>query len=143
MTDHFTLKEFIFSAKAQERRINNNPTTDVVLESLLFTALGLERIRAALGELPIKVNSGYRSPELNIAVGGSIDSQHMKGEAVDFTCPAYGNPREIVWQLQDQMRIIGIDQMILEGTWVHCSFTYSPRYELLTYQSGKYFKGIV
>ena len=43
---------------------------------------------------PVVISSGYRCPELNAAVGGSKTSQHMKAQAIDFTCPGFGDPSE-------------------------------------------------
>ncbi len=143
MTDHFTLEEFTYSAVAIERGVNNTPMSVLVLDSLHFTAAGLERIRSALAHNPINILSGYRCNALNRLVGGSIDSQHIKGEAVDFTCPKYGGPREIVACLETFIDVLGIDQLILEPSWVHASFTLNPRHELLTKIDGKYLKGFV
>lgn len=141
LTENFTLDEFIASNVAKERRIDNTPTPDIV-SKLQFTAAGLERVRSLLG-FPVKINSGYRCDSLNHAVGGAATSQHLKGEAVDFVCPLFGTPFQICTFLTGYMNIVGIDQMIMEGTWVHLSFTHAPRREILTYRAGKYLQGIV
>jgi hypothetical protein len=126
---HFTRAELIRSKTAQERGIDNSPPEHLLAE-LDFTQAGCERIRAALG-FPMIIHSGYRCPQLNDAVGGSPSSQHMAGQAVDFTCPAFGSPLLIVERLKPLMQVIGIDQMILEKSWVHVSFTLQPRYQAL------------
>lgn len=141
LTEHFTLDEFIQSRIAKDMNIDNTPPADIVAK-LQFTAAGLERIRAALG-FPININSGYRSLALNRAVHGAIDSQHMKGEAVDFVCPLFGTPFHIGTFLAGYMNMVGIDQLIMEGTWVHCSFTHQPRNQILTMKNGRYLQGIV
>jgi uncharacterized protein YcbK (DUF882 family) len=114
VTDHFTLDEFLRSETAKKKSIKNQPSPEV-LKALLFTACGMERIRAACHGHPVRVNSGFRSLELNEAVGGSKGSQHIKGEACDFVIPRFGTPLSIAKHLQPMMRIIGIDQLILEG----------------------------
>jgi hypothetical protein len=83
----------------------------------------LEPVRSKFG--PVSIHSGYRSKAVNEAIGGSKTSQHMKGEAADFHCPAA--------KLEDIMRWIVTEsglhygQVILEGhtagepTWIHLS----------------------
>lgn len=134
------MSEFIRSPKALELKIDNTPS-ETAKANLPFTMAGMERVRALLKH-PIKILSGYRSKELNYAVNGSVLSQHMRGEACDFTCPAFGTPYEVALVLNEYVEILGIDQLILERTWVHISFTYNPRYEVLTFKEGKYSRGI-
>lgn len=128
LTDHFSLAEL---TATQHREFDNDPPPEV-LPVLTRTAQGLERIRALLGK-PIHVNSGYRSPEVNAAVGSKPTSQHCKGEAADIICPAFGTPKEVAAFLSGRMTNLGIDQLILEfNAWVHVSFTEAPRHALLT-----------
>lgn len=58
----------------------------------------LEKIRAAFN-LPLNINSGYRSPEHNKRIGGVSDSQHVKGKAADFTIPGR-TPKQIAIVLE-------------------------------------------
>lgn len=121
LSAHFDLSEFTISQTAARLGIDNTPPPDVV-ERLKHTAQGLEGIRILLG-VPIIISSGYRSPALNAAVGGSKTSQHMTGEAVDFTAPGFGSPRHVMDRILDAG--IGFDQCILEfppNGWVHMSF---------------------
>lgn len=141
MTEHFSLKELIFSQTAQDNEINNTPDAEV-MRTLLFTMAGLERVRACVN-WPIKINSGYRCEALNALVGGSPNSQHMRGEAVDITCPVLKDPRTLAAFLSGKMQLLGIDQLIRESTWVHLSFTLKPRYEVLTKTATGYVAGIV
>lgn len=141
VTEHFTLKELCKSENAVRLGLANVPL-DSSLANLHFTAAGMERVRALLN-FPIKILSGYRSPAVNEAAGGSKNSQHMKGEAVDFVCPAFGTPLDVCRALEPNMKVLGIDQLIYEGGWVHASFTLKPRYEVLTKKSGAYVPGIV
>lgn len=80
----------------------------------------MEKVRFILGEKPILISSGFRAPAVNAAVGGSKNSAHMSGLAVDFTCPGFGTPLAICKELEPHMRDLGIDQLIHEfNTWVH------------------------
>ncbi len=143
MTEHFTLEEFTYSPIATERGVSNTPMSVAVLDSLHATMAGTERIRAALQNFPVQILSGFRCLALNRLVGGSENSQHILGEAVDFVCPAFGGPREIVSRLESLIHVIGIDQLILEPSWVHCSFTLNPRYDVFTKVADKYVRGFV
>lgn len=140
MSGPVTLGQLIHSKTALERGIDNTPTVDI-LEKLNFTLAGIERVRFTLG-FDLYINSGYRCYALNQAVGGAANSQHMKGEAVDFTCPEFGNPMSVASFLSHWTSVLGIDQLILEHTWVHASFTLSPRKQVLTYKDGLYLPGI-
>lgn len=110
------------------------------------TALYMDIVREFLGA-PINPTSWYRNPELNKAVGGEPNSQHARGEAVDFVCPGFGSPIKIVRALEKSR--IPFDQLILEPTWVHISFirhtpTNIPRRQVLTLVGPrKYAPGIV
>jgi Peptidase M15 len=129
LTDHFSLEEMTFSSTAVRKSIDNTPSSDVV-DHLKVTAAGLEQVRALLGS-PLHIDSGYRSPALNAAVGGVPNSAHLTGYAADFICPAFGTPLEIVKQIQTD-GTIDFDQLIQEGTWVHISFDPQMRSEVLT-----------
>ena len=128
LSAHFTLDEFTNSQTAARQGIDNTPSPDIV-RTLQRTATGLELVRNLLGA-PILISSGYRSPALNKAVGGAANSQHMTGEAVDFTCPGYGTPAQIVADISHS--IIPFDQVIVEfGRWVHISFSDKNRRQSL------------
>ncbi len=141
MIQAFNLDQLIYSKTAQSYHLSNVPPTNDVNRALLFTIAGLERISAMLKE-PMEILSGFRCHDLNEVVGGSVNSQHMRGEACDFICPAFGDPRQIASYLQGFMGTVGIDQMILEKTWVHVSFTLHPRKQILTCRNGLYSQGI-
>lgn len=127
LSEHFTLEEFTRSDTAQARGIDNTPTPTVAA-ALTKTAIHMERVRALLGNKPIKINSGYRSHALNAAVGGTSASAHTQGYAIDFVCPSYGGPTEIVRAIADSN--VPFDKVIHEGTWVHISF--DPRMRRVT-----------
>jgi hypothetical protein len=129
LTEHFNLAEFTHSQTAIRKTIPNNPSPHVI-SNLLRTAEQMEKVRELLGNKPISISSGYRSPKLNAAVGGSPTSAHMQGYAVDFICPAFGSPIEIV--RKTAASDLTFDQVIQEGTWVHISFDPQNRKEVLT-----------
>ena len=128
LSPHFTLAELTVSQSAARLGIDNNPPPSVI-KALERTALGLEGVRMLLGA-PVLVSSGYRSPALNKAIGGAKNSQHMTGQAVDFICPGFGSPRQIVKTLVNSG--MQFDQCILEfDRWVHLSFSDKPRRQAL------------
>lgn len=81
---YFTLKELTRSATAEAKGIDNTPTPEVEKNLTLLVENVLDPLRKLSGK-PITVNSGYRCPELNKAVGGSKTSDHVKGFAADIT----------------------------------------------------------
>lgn len=86
LTKHFRLSEFTRSATATARGLENVPTEQAVTNLKHLCEEVLEPLRVAMG-VPIVINSGYRSPALNKAVGGVATSQHMTGEAADIRIP--------------------------------------------------------
>lgn len=133
LSAHFTLAELTISGTAARRGLKNTPPLNIV-EVLTLTADRMEKVRSLLLDRPIAVSSGYRSPEVNKAVGGSKTSAHMTGHAVDFTCPSFGTPRQIVAHLQANAAALGpFDQIIEEfGEWVHIGFGPGKRGQVLT-----------
>lgn len=135
LTPHFTLEEMTDSQTAARKGIHNVPAaSSQERKNLERTAQVMEEVRTILGDKPILISSGYRSPAVNAAVGGSKDSKHQQGLAVDFSCPGFGTPKQICKKLEPQMRELGIDQLIHEyDTWVHLGLTTgTPRYMALT-----------
>jgi len=121
LSKNFVLSEITKSNTAKRLGISNEPEKKH-LEKMqgLITNL-IQPMRDALG--PIRVTSGYRSKELNRAIGGSTRSQHCKGEAVDiqFWLEGQMNNQTIYnWVLSSG---IEFDQMINEFdfAWIHIS----------------------
>lgn len=142
LTAHFTWDEAQFSSTALRLGIKNEiPAT--LSDNVFRAANGMEEVRALLGN-PVHVDSWYRCPELNHAVGGSSSSDHLQGYAIDFTCPKFGTPLEICKAIEASN--ICFDQLIQEGNWVHISFDPKARRSTLTahFAGGKatYTKGI-
>ena len=134
LSEHFTLEEMIFSSTAIRLSIDNSPSMPIVAH-LTALAAGLEKVRALLGA-PMHIDSGYRCPSLNSAVGGAKESAHMTGYAADFTCQAFGPPLSIVQAIVENG--IKFDQCIQEGTWVHISFDPKLRGQVLTAHFGQH-----
>lgn len=117
---YFTINELCYSATAQANGINNTPNTTQrnALTALVDTVL--DPLRRAWGK-PILVNSGYRCPALNNAVGGKASSQHLRGEAADITTGSPQSNKQL-YDLAISLRL-PIDQLIGERgyTWLHIS----------------------
>lgn len=144
LSEHFTLREFLYSKKAVEHGIANLADHETLARGYK-TAACMERVRNLLGK-PIDVSSWFRSPEVNTLVGSKPTSQHPFGEAVDFTCPLFGTPLDICRAIIKNQDIIQFDQLILEHTWVHISFAIrsgKPKGQVLSLlASGGYAPGL-
>jgi zinc D-Ala-D-Ala carboxypeptidase len=119
LTPNFTLEEMTASQTATRLSINNKPNDETVAALTALCENVLEPLRELL-DCVLVVNSGYRSPVLNVRVGGAKTSQHCKGEAADLS------PRGITVQEAFDRLLksdIEYDQAIEEGTWLHVSFT--------------------
>ncbi|WP_300829507.1 D-Ala-D-Ala carboxypeptidase family metallohydrolase [uncultured Rikenella sp.] len=123
---YFTIEELCASDTARRRGIDNTP--DAAKRQKLQTLIEqlLDPIRAAWGG-PIAVNSGYRCPKLNSAVGGVSTSQHLKGEAADITVGSTADNKRLfdkIVELQKAAGRIAFDQLIDESgyKWIHISY---------------------
>lgn len=116
--ENFEPGDFFFSDTACERNINNTTDDPDIIYNLAVVASKIQEIRNVLC-YPVIINSAYRCLDLNRAIGSKDTSQHIKGQAVDFICPDFGTPKQIVSLLMK--RGIEVDQCILEGSWVHLS----------------------
>ena len=148
---HFSLKEFTDSDIAARNGIDNTAPPEL-MANLRRTAGGMERVRSLLGDLPIRVNSGYRCENLERVLCAEafvvwckrqlmicnnrawqryfLTKQHPSGNAVDFTCEDYGLPYQIMQAVANSA--IDYDQLILEyNSWVHISFASLPRHQAL------------
>jgi zinc D-Ala-D-Ala carboxypeptidase len=130
LSPHFSLAELTFSQIGARKGIDNTPPPEVEAR-LRMTAISMEAVRQVLGGKAISVSSGYRSPELNEAVGGSRTSAHTTGWAVDFNCHGFGSPLYVCRAIAASD--LEFDQLIHEfGRWVHISFGPRLRRQLLT-----------
>lgn len=121
LSPNFTWAELTDSDTATRLGIDNRPDY-AATGNLYHLAEHLEGVRAALGNVPLLISSGYRSPALNAAIKGSPVSAHCKGLAADFRAPAFGSPLQICKKLETMAGRICYQQLLFEGTWVHVSF---------------------
>lgn len=117
LSPHFTLEELTVSTTAARKGWDNTPSA-LEKTNLIRVALLLEQVRA-LFNLPIVVNSGYRSKIVNDYIGSKDTSQHRIGCAADITIPGK-TPKQIVEAIVKSD--IPYDQVIQEfDSWVHIS----------------------
>ena len=125
ISKHISYKEGVYSNTATRRGIDNTPNDEQLNNMELIAEEVFEPLRVWVGG-PIKINSFFRSPELNTAIGGSSKSQHCKGQAMDID-DTFGKATnaEMYNFIKDNL---DFDQMIWEfGTdenpnWVHVSY---------------------
>ena len=145
LSKNFTLKELTYSSTALRLGIDNSPSKEGVLKLNLLAASILQPLRDRLGAL--RVTSGYRSKELNRALGGGR-SQHCLYEAVDLQY--YKNGRMDNIKIYDTIihQAIDFDQIILEfgdasevddpcsPDWIHisCKISDNRRQVLVAYK---------
>jgi hypothetical protein len=137
ISEHFTLEELVFSEAAARLGLDNTPDLTATA-NLRLVAACMEKIRALLGDKRIVVHSGYRSTQVNKAVGGVPTSAHCFGLACDFVCPESGTPSEVALAILHSD--VEYDQLILEYGWVHVGLaegSSSPRREALTKRSAR------
>lgn len=135
LSPNFTLEEM-----TQTQTGLPNQPNQLELANLRATAARMELVRSKLGH-PIYVRSGFRTPAVNMAVRGSMTSDHVHGLACDFTCPDFGDPVTVAKFLAGSH--MEFDQLILEWSWVHLGWGPQMRGQLLTktskdapYQTG-------
>ena len=124
LTKNFSYQEMIKSSTAARIGVSNDATREHVINLVNLCNFILQPVRDEFG--PIRINSGYRSPALNKAVGGSKTSQHCNGEAADFESSRISNPQLAAWVAKN----LDFDQLILEfydgkdphSGWIHCSY---------------------
>ena len=125
ISKHISNKEGVYSNTAIRRGIDNTPNEEQLENMKLIADNVFEPLRQYVGG-PIKINSFFRSPELNTAIGGSSKSQHCKGQAMDIddTFGKMTNAEMYHW-IKDNLEF---DQMIWEfgdddnPNWVHISY---------------------
>ncbi len=113
---HFTLNELTRSATAERLGIDNTPDATHVANLTRLVDRVLDPAREAFGA-PIYVNSGYRCPELNRAVGGAVRSYHLQGRAADLNTRSRGGNLK----LYRILTTLPHKELLWEnnGTWIH------------------------
>lgn len=124
LTNNFTLQELIKSETALRRGIDNTPTVAVVERLKLLAEQVLQPVRDHFGR-GVKVNSGYRAPAVNDAVGGSANSDHLTGYAADIEIPGVSNYELAQWIEANlpytQLILEFYTQGVPDSGWVHVS----------------------
>ena len=125
LTKNFSLAEMVKSETALRHGMENNPGPDELNNLLNLCANVLQPIRDHY-QKGVKVNSGYRSPDVNAKVGGSRTSDHTRGMAADIEIPGVPNADLAKWIKEN----LSYTQLILEfytvgvpdSGWVHVSY---------------------
>jgi len=124
LSENFSLAEFTKSQTAIRMGIDNTPGEEHLENAKALFENVVQPVREQFG--PTTINSGYRGPALNEAVGGSSKSQHCRGQAVDIEVPGVPNAEVAEWIEEN----LDFDQLILEfytpgipdSGWVHVSY---------------------
>jgi len=140
ISKHISYKEAVGSNYAKQKGIKNKPNEEQVDNMKLLAEKVFEPLREWVG-CPIKVNSMFRSLELNTALKGSKTSSHMKGEAMDITSMGGKSNLEMFHYIKDNLCF---DQLIwefgAEPKWLHVSFSKNNRKQVLvTKKRGVYY----
>ena len=146
ISKHISYKEAVGSNYAKQKGIKNKPNEEQVENMKLLAEKVFEPLREWVG-CPIRVNSMFRSLELNTALKGSKTSSHMKGEAMDITSMACGKENcksnlEMFHWIKDNLEF---DQLIWEfgkePKWLHVSFNKdnNRKQVLVTKKRGVYY----
>ena len=137
LSPSFTLAELTVSKPG----IANTPTAAQIESLRHLCETVMQPIRDHFGAVSIHV--GFRSPELNAAVGGAATSQHMAGEAADFHVAGHTCEEVIAWM---RAALLPVDQVIGETrtghapfTWIHASIGKRNRREYLQSFDGKHY----
>ena len=126
LSNNFSLLELTKSQTAERKGIDNTPSTEHQENLKSLCTHVLQPVRDHFGQV-VSVSSGYRSPELCVAIGSKTTSQHAKGQAADFEIFGVSNKELADWIHYN----LNYDQLILEywkesdpnSGWVHCSYS--------------------
>lgn len=135
LTKNFSLIELTSSETAVRKGIDNTPNQEVVTNLKELCENVMQPLRDWYGK-PINITSGYRSPKLNKAIGGSSTSDHCYGCAIDFTLPKEDYEKVFNWIRTN----CEFDQIINEFDfqWIHVSFRlgYNRKQVLKAYKNA-------
>ena len=125
LTNNFSLAEMVKSDTALRHDMDNTPGEAEIANLKTLCEKVLQPVRDHF-QTGVKVNSGFRHPEVNAKVGGSKTSDHCKGQAADIEIPGIANADLAVWIMDN----LNYTQLILEfytpgvpdSGWVHVSY---------------------
>jgi len=125
LSANFTLSEMVKSETALRYDMDNTPGDSEIENLKVLCEKVLQPVREHYGK-GVKVNSGFRHPEVNAKVGGSKTSDHCKGQAADIEIPGVANADLAEWIKNN----LDFTQLILEfytpgvpdSGWVHVSY---------------------
>ena len=118
LSNNFYLDEFIISQVAERHGYRNEPNEKQTENLKLLCRNVLQPLREII-DVPIFINSGFRSFDVNAAVGGKFNSQHLEGKAADFIVPSMN----LVDVFNIILQKLSFDQLIYEfGKWIHISW---------------------
>ena len=134
LTEHFTLAECCRSETAQRQGIDNTATGEELENLKRVLENVIEPVRVHFG-VPFTLNSGYRCLELNTAIGSNPNSQHCKGQAIDFEIPGVEENID-----HDQLILEFYDGVDPNSGWIHVSYVSSEenRNQALVYHGKQY-----
>jgi uncharacterized protein YcbK (DUF882 family) len=151
LSPNFTLAEMTKSETALRHDMDNTPGETEIANLKLLAEKVLQPVRDHFGK-GVKVNSGFRHPEVNAKVGGSKTSDHCQGQAADIEIPGVANADLAQWIVDN----LDFRQVILEfytpgvpdSGWVHVSYVEGDNKKQVltaTKQNGKtvYLEGLV
>jgi zinc D-Ala-D-Ala carboxypeptidase len=125
LSHNFTLQELIKSHEAVRKGLDNAPSPEIISNLQELSNMVLQPVRDHFGK-SVTVNSGYRSPEVNTAVGGSKTSDHCKGQAADIEIVGVPNAELAEW-IRDNLVFTQVilefyTQGVPDSGWVHVSY---------------------
>lgn len=125
LSQNFSLLELVKSNQGTRQGIDNTPSEEVTNNLKTLVKCLLQPLRSKIGA-PIVVSSGYRSPELNKAIGGATNSDHCKGYAVDFE--VFGIANDVLFEyIKSNFKFTKLilefwDEKNPNGSWIHVSY---------------------
>ncbi len=124
ISEHISYNEATVSPTAIRMGIKNTPNSLILINMRLVAEQCFEPLREWYGK-PIRINSFYRSPELNKSVGGSATSQHAKGETIDISAGSKVENKKLFDWCKDNLKFTQLIYEYGDDTgpdWVHISY---------------------
>ena len=125
LSKNFSLAELTYSGTAISKGLDNTPTPEIIANMQILVDNVLQPLRDKLGK-PLKINSGYRAPAVNTAVGGSATSDHCKGQAADIEIAGMANGDLANYIIENfkftQVILEFYTQGLPNSGWVHVSY---------------------